>query len=85
MDVTLLIGLVAGIGGAASGVIAALASYMKSTEGRTKDRSMLLLIFDTLVEKKALDLLPVRVRVYLREISGQSGQEDSGAETAADP
>lgn len=86
MDATLLIGLVAGLGGAASGVIAALASYQRSTADRTKDRSMLLAIYDALESKKALHLLPPRVRAYLKMIAGHTTKQgnDDDAETAVD-
>ncbi|GAB3750025.1 hypothetical protein [Microlunatus parietis] len=86
MDLTLLTGLVVGLGGAAAGVIAALASYQKATASRTTDRSMLLIIFDTLESKGALDLLPPRVRRYLRTIAGQDSTpgSDDDAESSVD-
>lgn len=86
MDLTLLTGLVVGLGGAVAGVIAALSSYMKATESRTKDRSMLLIIFDALDAKDALHLLPVRAQRYLRAIAGRdtNRESDDDAEASAD-
>jgi hypothetical protein len=83
--VTMVSGIFVAAGGVAAGIITALANYQKATASRTQDRRMLLLIFDALEARNALDLLPTRVQRYLRKIAGQDPDpRDDDAEDSAD-